>query len=259
MFEEYAGDWVNARAQTTGYESENIAETVRLATRNVRDGKSAYERDGVNFNEIEYSWPLLSGLLLAAAESNGSLRVVDVGGSLGSTYFQNRKYLNKLAHVTWSVVEQPRFAEIGSREFSSEELKFYDNFNSASSATNPTVILFGSSLQYFEAPGKMLLSASKSPAQHLILDRTPIQAGTGDLIVLQSVPSSIYQATYPAWLFSRDFLNVTLGQEWELLEEFPALGGTKITDKGTQFSWRGAHFVRGQAHNSLREAGVRPG
>ena len=41
---------------------------------------------------MEYQFPLLSGLLYAAAR-DGGLSVVDFGGALGSTYFQCRDFL----------------------------------------------------------------------------------------------------------------------------------------------------------------------
>jgi hypothetical protein len=79
------------------YADVSIAKQVRFATRQVLAGKQAYERDGVLFDKIQYSWPLLSVLLWVALKNDGRLEVVDFGGSMGTTYFQNRKYLDPIS------------------------------------------------------------------------------------------------------------------------------------------------------------------
>ena len=106
-------DWQTALQKGTGYNATNILELVKEATLKVKNGEAVYERDAVLFDTIEYSWPLLSGLMLAAAKNKGSLNVVDFGGSLGSSYFQNRFYLRELESVSWNVIEQPAFVDCG--------------------------------------------------------------------------------------------------------------------------------------------------
>ncbi len=61
------------------------------ATRKVVAGEAVYERDSVVFDHLEYAWPLLACLLQIAAERR-SLRVIDFGGSLGSSWRQNRRF-----------------------------------------------------------------------------------------------------------------------------------------------------------------------
>ena len=58
--------------------------------------RGVYERDSVLFDTIRYSWPLLSDLLRAASEDQNHLSVLDFGGSLGSSYYQNRVFLSHL-------------------------------------------------------------------------------------------------------------------------------------------------------------------
>ncbi len=59
----------------------------------VKRGEAVYERDSIVLEKFQYSWPLTSGLLYAATMSNSKLNVLDFGGSLGSSYYQNRNYL----------------------------------------------------------------------------------------------------------------------------------------------------------------------
>jgi putative methyltransferase (TIGR04325 family) len=244
LFKELEGGWAEARLQATGYGTAKIADAVKEASLRVRDGESVHERDGVNFSTIEYCWPVLSGLLLAASGQNGELRVIDFGGSLGTTYFQNRKYFDELRSVKWGIVEQPSFSKIGRAEFANEELSFHLQFELACEEVRPSVIHFGSSLQYVEDPRLLLASAAASGAKHLILDRTPLHAGPRDILTVQTVPESIYEGEYPAWIFSKDLLFHDLSKQWNLLEVFNSVGSRSRTDLGTTFEWEGAHFLR---------------
>ena len=83
----------------------------------------AFERDGVVFDQPDYNFPLLACLLRVATESGNRLRVLDFGGSLGSTYFQCRPFLGGVSELRWTVVEQPQFVECGRREFEDGEVQ----------------------------------------------------------------------------------------------------------------------------------------
>jgi len=98
-FEGDFATWEEARAHCTGYDSEAIFTAVLAATLKVKHGKAAFERDSVTFEQVEYAWPVLSGLMWAAARNGGKLNVLDFGGALGSAYFQNKKFLKSLAEV----------------------------------------------------------------------------------------------------------------------------------------------------------------
>ena len=78
--------WNEAKKASTGHGTEEIVTKVRDSTLKVKSGNAAYTRDSVAFDRIEYSWPLLAGLMWVASQSNNKLKLVDFGGSLGSTY-----------------------------------------------------------------------------------------------------------------------------------------------------------------------------
>ena len=44
----------------------------------VKKGEAVYERDSMIFDQIEYSWPVLFGLMWAAAQNSGYLKVLDL-------------------------------------------------------------------------------------------------------------------------------------------------------------------------------------
>ena len=75
-----------------GYAANSILQRVADSIQKVRRGEAAFERDGVAFPREDYRFPLLAALMYVAARER-RLTVLDFGGSLGSTYFQNRKLL----------------------------------------------------------------------------------------------------------------------------------------------------------------------
>src|ERR1700686_2222088 len=82
--------WADAKAASSGYVSDIILEKVKISLQKVKNGEAQFERDSVLFDKIEYSWPLLAGLLWVASREGNRLNLVDFGGSLGSSYYQNR-------------------------------------------------------------------------------------------------------------------------------------------------------------------------
>ena len=109
--------WEEAKKVSIGYDSKEILQKVRASLLKVKNKEAVFERDSVIFDKIQYSWPLLAGLMYACVKSKGELRVLDFGGSLGSTYFQNKKFLDEIDEVSWSIVEQKHFVDVGKKDF----------------------------------------------------------------------------------------------------------------------------------------------
>lgn len=218
----FSGDfasWNEASAHAGGYDSQEIVDRVASATRKVLAGEAAYERDSVVFDQIEYSWPLLASLLQVAVERQ-RLRVIDFGGALGSTWRQNRRYLERLQiPLAWHVVEQQHFVTIGRQEFSSEVLRFDRTIAEAASG-GTDVVLLSSSLCYVSDAAQILDEAAATTAQYLIIDRLPIVAGERDRIAVQSVAEPIYSASYPIRMFAEGPLLRNLLRPWRLIERW---------------------------------------
>jgi putative methyltransferase (TIGR04325 family) len=212
--------WSAALAASAGYDSDVILEKTRLALLAVKNGEAAYERDSVLFDEIEYAWPLLAGLMWVAARCGGALNVLDFGGSLGSTYFQNRTFLSALPEVRWNIVEQPRHVEAGKTWFADDRLHFYTDIADCLAETRPNVVLLGSVLQYLEDPYAVLDQLLGLPCEDVIIDRTPFWAGSSDRLCVQIVPPNIYPASYPSWIFSRQWFRSRLPEGWRCIVTF---------------------------------------
>ena len=213
--------WRKAQKASMGYDSDKILQTVKHSLLKVKNGEAVYERDSVLFDEVQYNWPLLSGLMYAAAKSNGRLYVMDFGGSLGSTYFQNKKFLDNLHDVKWTIVEQAHFVETGKQSFETDVLKFYADIDSCVEEVKPNVLLLSSVLQYIEKPYELLEKLLNYKFDLIIVDRTPFVHQGGDTIKLQYVDPSIYDASYPCWFFDvQGFIKYFNKKSWLIKEEY---------------------------------------
>lgn len=214
--------WQEALAHSTGYDSDKIFQRVREAALKVKSGEALFERDSICFYNEDYRWPTLACLLAIAAERDGQLHVLDFGGSLGSFYFQHRKFFLKLKEVRWGVVEQPHFVACGHSELEDEALRFYESIDDCIAGGQVDVIFLSSVLQYLDQPYGLLTDLGKTKAQFLLIDRTAFIEDAEDRLTIQKVPDSIYRASYPAWFFSRKKFDAAIaGAGYRLIAEFP--------------------------------------
>jgi putative methyltransferase (TIGR04325 family) len=206
--------WPEAVKHSGGYDSAAIFDKVEAAAREVLAGNAAYERDSVLFSEPEYNYPLLALLLRAATEHHGKLSLLDFGGSLGSTYFQNRTFLSSLDSLEWNIVEQEKFVRLGRQHFENEELHFYDSIKDSLRVRHPNVILLCSVLQYLEHPYQLLQQIQDAGAPYIFIERTPFSIADMESVVVQKVPEKIYKASYPAWIFEYGKMIKVLSKEY---------------------------------------------
>lgn len=212
--------WQEARKNSGGYEASIILEKVKEATLKVKEDKATYERDSVLFEKIEYEWALLAGLLWVAAQENGQLHVVDFGGSLGSTYWQNRKFLKDLHEVKWNIIEQPQFVECGRTFIENDELKFYNDFTSCLKDNPAQVVLLSGVLQYLEKPFELLTTVTALDVNYVIIDRLPFIRRGADRLTVQKVHPDIYPASYPAWFFGKKQFMDFITSSFEVIEAY---------------------------------------
>lgn len=228
--------WEEARKNSTGYDSDKIIQKVRSSLLKVKKGEAVYERDSVIFDEIHYTWPLLTGLMFAAAKSGGGIKVLDFGGSLGSTYYQNKKFLDRLSNVSWSIVEQKHFVDVGKLDFEDERLKFYYDVKSCIEKEKPNILLLSSVLQYIEKPYELLDELLKYDFEFVIIDRTPFSLDSKEIIKVQVVPPWIYQASYPCWFFDMSKMkNYFISKKYKIIEIFDAL----VDGRSDEYAFKG--------------------
>lgn len=237
--------WSEACEGISGYASSEIAARVASAAEKVLSGESVYERDSVNFDHIEYAFPIVTGLLWHASVA-GKLNVLDFGGGMGTTFLQTRHLLAHVENLTWTIVEQTGFVEHGRRIFRAEpKIQFYQDIDEAVDACKPDVVIVSSSLQYVPDPYLLISKLVATEADVILIDRTIVSQGSTDEITRQYVDPTIFPAIIPTWILSEQKLTAAFGRKYHLLARFPATASTEKLDiEGRNFSELGFIFVK---------------
>jgi putative methyltransferase (TIGR04325 family) len=240
----WSGDyknWQEAKELTVTYDDSVILDKVKQALLKVRSGEAVYERDSVLFREIQYSWPLLSALMWITMQNNGVLRVADFGGSLGSSYFQNRIFLASVPELQWNIIEQENFVTCGQKYFQDDFLHFFYSPDQMIAMQGlPDILVLSCVIPYLEKPYEVLTRLMQYKIPYILVDNTYFNYEDRDRICVQIVPSEIYKASYPCWMLNYHRVNKTLSDTYALISEhqndsFIFLDGKKIQYKGLLF------------------------
>jgi putative methyltransferase (TIGR04325 family) len=215
-------NWEDVMAQCEGYNQSVIFEKTLASALQVKNGLKPYERDSVLFDRIVYSWPILTSLLWTATQYAGKLRVLDFGGALGTSYFQNKKFIDHLDEVSWNIVEQPKMAELGSKYLQDNILSFSSSIEEGFHSCSPNFVLLSSSLQYVQEPFNVIDDLAIRNVPVIALDKTPfLKNDQKTFIQKQSVPSQIYPASYPCYLFNEhEIIKKFEDHSYRLIETF---------------------------------------
>lgn len=211
----------SAQKEAVGYDAANILEKVKNATKEVIAGNAVFERDSVLFVHEEPNYPLISSLLFAM-HGKKELHLLDFGGSLGSVYFQNRKFLSCFRKISWEIVEQKHFTEAGRELLKGfPEISFQQSVEDVFRNGKPDIVLFSSVLQYLPDFQPLLQKVMDAECDYILIDRTPIFTENEKRhYCIQHVPPSIYPGSYAVQIFGRnDFSNI-LNSRYRLLDDF---------------------------------------
>jgi putative methyltransferase (TIGR04325 family) len=222
--------WDAASLKCSGYDTDLILQKVKQSALKVKEGAAAYERDSFIFSEVQYSYELLSALMWIAARNHGKLNILDFGGSLGSTYYQNKLFLDSLEEVNWCIVEQPGFVQTGKELFEDERLRFFNDLNECFRFCDIDVVLFSSVLQYLENPHEIIDQVITKKPEFIIIDRTPF-TNKPDRITVQKVNPSIYRGSYPCWFLNKSKFISRFTGSYKLIFEFESLDKANISSE----------------------------
>jgi len=159
----------------------------------------------------------LASLLKIAIGNHNTLKVLDFGGALGSHYFQNEFFLKPIKIKKWAVVEQKHYVNIGNKKIADNILSFSYTIDEIYDAN---VLILSSVLQYLPDPYQWLDRFLAKGIPYIILDRTAFSTEGRDRLTLQTVPSEIYEASYPAWFLNKDKVFSMIQKKYELIAEF---------------------------------------
>lgn len=189
--------WNEAKKDARGYEDPAILEKVYHAVKKVMDGNAAYERDSAVFYKTAYTYHLMT-LIGVLCSQKDVINIVDVGGALGSLYWQNRDILNEYTgkRFVWKVVEQSNYVQCGRANIQNDILSFWEDIEEIGSAD---IIIFSGVLQYVENYAEMLRKAVNLRPKYILVDRTFV-SGEGRIAV-EYVGDGICKGSYPVRIF----------------------------------------------------------
>ena len=168
----------------------------------VISGQAAYERDSVLFYDEKINKPLITYLENLRKKANSKyLKVLDFGGSFGSTYFQNKKELSNYKKFKWDIIEQKKIVDYVSKKIKLNNLTFYNSLNRYLKKNNPDLVIFSSVLHYLEFPELILQKLIKKKIPYFLVLKTPFYKNKSD-IKIQFNPKYIYSANYPIRIFN---------------------------------------------------------
>jgi putative methyltransferase (TIGR04325 family) len=228
--------WADAENHSTGYSQDKIISKVFKSTLKVIRGEAAYERDSITFTEHKFNWPIISYILKTLSRNSENFSVLDFGGSLGSSYFQNKIFFKELKNFNWMIIEQKKFVELGRGFIENENLKFFSSIEDCISIKKPDVVLASAVLQYLKNPYKKLEELCNIGAKVILLDKIIINKDDKDFIYCQKVPSYIYDATYPVYSLSESKLfNILHKNNYRIHNKFNTLKFNSLRNINSEF------------------------
>lgn len=190
--------------KNSGYDAKHILDKVTWAIQEVRHGRAEFERDSVLFYKKDYNYGFLSALFLSLGgfDPNQIVEVVDFGGSLGSSFFQNRSLLETMKYPPrWHIIEQKHFVEHGMAEV--PEIQFHQTIEEyAEKIGKFDLLILSAVIEYLEEPDRMLDKLLSYPWKYVLIDRSFYHPEDKETVSIQVVPPIIYDAQYPLWLRS---------------------------------------------------------
>lgn len=212
--------WNGAKSKCKGYDEKQILERVLTNALKVKSGEIQFERDSVQFEKKVYSFPLLASLMWIANQNSNKLNVLDFGGALGTSYFQNISFLKSLSEFNWCIVEQQHFVNEGIKSFEDENLHFFYSIDDCLLKFKINVILLSSVIQYIEKPYELLEEIISKEFDYIIFDRSLFIEKDNDRLTIQTVPKKIYKASYCCWLLSESRFLSLFKDKYDLVFDF---------------------------------------
>jgi putative methyltransferase (TIGR04325 family) len=235
-----------------GYEHDQLVRTIVEKTR-IHRGKIASDPPVADYAQTR----LLLALVLAGAGER-PVRVIDFGGAAGATYFAARALLRDSPPLLWSVVETTAMAQAAERVLGTEELRFFDDIDTAREAHGGVDLVYSSgSVQYVPDPIATIRSLMACGAPYLLLTRLGLRDSEEPLISLQEsnltgngpgpLPAGFPDALirYPVTILPRHAVARVVAEEYEIFLEFDEgargayrFGREEIGLTGYLGSWR---------------------
>ena len=236
-------NWEEANIESSGYDQVKILNKCKNALLKVKNGLFSFERDSVLFNKPEYSWHLLTLIFQHSILNNNKVSLIDYGGSLGTTYFQNVKFLSTISNLKWYIVEQDLFSQCGKKYFENETIKFFNNIEDVFKIDTPKIIYLGCVIQYLKEPKTLISKIINFNFDYIIFERIAFINENSDILTIQNVDKNIYDASYPAWFFNKkNFISHFI--DYDIVSIIPSYIDKNISIKNKNAYWETIIFKK---------------
>ena len=199
-----------------GYADERIIQNCKNAATKVLNGEACYERDGVVFQDKSFNDLFLASLILM--KKNVSIKILDIGGSLGSLYLQHKSILDDFEELEWTILEQKEFVIEGNKIFTDKRLKFIESLSDLDGSNKFDLIILSSSIQYFEDVEIIIRDIKNINSKIILFLRTPFHEGQNHKIMVQQSQIGIKSA-YPLRILSRKKFINSFKEGYEIIVE----------------------------------------
>jgi putative methyltransferase (TIGR04325 family) len=216
--------WKSAAEFSGSYENPSIVGKVRRATLDQVENKVKFSMDGFGMDKIHYSWPVTASLMCIQNIDN-RISVLDIGGGLGTLYFQNIRFVEISGGVfEVCVLEQDKYCRVADEVLSHYPIKFVRNLQELDPNFHPNIIHFGSSIPYIENINEIILEVLTLNPQYILIDRTPMSSLDYDIYSIEYPPPHLYgKISYPLRILSqKNFFNKYF-KDYEVIEEWDSL------------------------------------
>lgn len=189
--------YAEALEQCTGYENPIIIEKIEHYTnQNIRSNNDLLDTRSQQL--------LASFSYIQAQSSQKKYRVLDFGGALGAHYYTFKKLLPPTLEFEWIVFETPAMSTKGNKDFSNSELSFVtkSDFEEGNITGSFDFIISSSFIQHTDDPLAYFNIIRSFNSPFLLLNRLPFINESEDILSIQYVEPSIYEASYPAWFLA---------------------------------------------------------
>jgi len=212
--------WDEAAKKSKGYGDPEIVNRVYEAAIKVLNGEASYERDGAVFKKKEFSHEILSSFLYYLGNKK-NLKVADIGGSLGSMYFQYKDILEKKTDkFTWEIYEQENFVKVGNENLTQKNLMFRELKNLPNDG-NYDISLFGSVLNYLENYDRVFKKFCEI-SNCIIVDRTSFTVEK--ILKIQNIKNFPYTSSYPHITFpKRELIDILEQNNFKVIFEWSSI------------------------------------
>jgi putative methyltransferase (TIGR04325 family) len=241
--------WQEAVTNSAGWDAPEILDKTLELSLKMRDGIIEFQQDLIEYRRICYSETILAFLSMSSGMNHGKLDIVDFGGSLGTNFAQNRKFLRPFiddGNCHWNIVERPPTVDLGRKHFENHNLRFFASLDEIKMQRGyiPKFYLFSGSMQCVEEPFSLLDLIIADGANLIAFDRILVSPKTQHEILIQPH----HGITFPTWCFSRNLFVQTMAKKgFAFVEEFSIPPGEQFDcQRGPDrdFYWAGLIFVR---------------